>query len=95
MVITGPFFHSIPVLSLTERALQIALHLLSNPREPVFDGQGAATDPLAAPILVRLSFPNFVDFAAKRQHPPPQRIPKRDFHPRPLDIRCLQHHRQH
>ena len=72
MVITGPFFRRIPVLSLSERVLQTALHLLNKLWEPIFDGQDAATDPLAAPIPVPTSFPDFVDFAARRQHLLPQ-----------------------
>ena len=72
MVITGPSLRRIPVLSLSERVLQTALHLLNKPREPIFDGQDAATDPLAAPIQVLFSFPDFVDFAARGQHHLPQ-----------------------
>ena len=82
MVITGPFLLKIHVLSLSERALQIALHLFRNPLELVFVGQDAATDPLTAPILVLFSFPSFLGFATKQQHPPPQRTPRRDGRPR-------------
>ena len=63
--ITGPLFLKIPVLSLSERDLQIALHLLINPFEPVFVGQVTATDPKAVPILVRFSFQIFLGFDAR------------------------------
>lgn len=62
-MITGPLLRKIPVLSLTERALQMALHLLNKPTEPTFVGQVTATDPLAVPMLVLFSFPIFVNFA--------------------------------
>ena len=68
---TGPLLLTILVLSTAERVLQTALHLLKIPCEPVFVGQ-AATDPLAIPILVRLSFPVFLVFDARRPHHPPQ-----------------------
>ena len=72
MVITRPFLRRIPVLSLSERVLQTALHLLNKPWEPVFDGQDATIDPLAAPISVPTSFPVFIDFPARRQYLLPQ-----------------------
>ena len=67
-VITGPFLLKIPVLSLSERDLQIALHLLIKPIEPTFVGQVTATDPLAVPMLVLFSFPVFLGFATRWQH---------------------------
>ena len=95
MVIIEPFLCRIPVLSLSERVLQTALHLLNKPWEPTFDGQDAATDPLAAPIPVLLSFPDLFDFAARRQPPLPHRIPRQGYHPRLWGVHYLRHHKQH
>ena len=68
---TGPFLHTIPVLSTAERVLQTALHLLNIPEEPTFVGQVAVTDPFAVPMLVLFSLSVF-DFDARRPHHPPQ-----------------------
>ena len=73
--ITGPILLNNPVLLLSGRVFTRSLQLLHLPLGPTFDGQAAALYPDAAPMLAHFSFPNFVRFAAKRQHPRPQRNP--------------------